>query len=88
MYYSYTVAVVSNVSSSCNDGDSITVVIGGAVVGTLLVTVFTVIFIIMVYIMCRRRKQSKKIHKVDVTIEMSSGVLKHQQCLDNTSGQS
>ena len=81
--------VVSSVSSSDNDGDSVSVaVISGAVVGTLLLIIIIIIIVIVVIILCNRRKKYRSTNNTDHGVKQSLHVPNPQQHTHDTSHQS
>ena len=71
------VTAVSNVPSSDNDDDSVSVaVISGAIIGTLLVIIIIIIIVIVMMILCNRRSRE---HSIDGEIKLSSRVSNSQR---------
>ena len=76
--------VVSNVPSSDNDDDSVSVaVISGAVVGTLLLIIIIIIIVIIVIVSCYKRKKSRA-YGVGSKVKLSSHVSNPQQHAHST----
>ena len=84
----FTIATVaSNVPSNEDINDSGVAIISGAIVGTLLLTIFIIIMIAMIMLLCSRKK-SKRTHNIDDKVNPSSSLPNPQQHTHNTSDQS
>ena len=85
----FTIAtVVSNVPSSDNDDDPVSVaVISGTVVGALLLIIIIIVMIVVFMIVLYRRKKSRRIHNTVNKVELSEHLPNPQQLTCNISDQ-